>query len=121
MSLALASSLANAKQASSVLLGEPDRPLLDDFEARSHLVRWYRRHPHARCLHYGVHELTVSRTCLLNISLRKLAELLRDLEGLVLGHEILPACIICNAGSFDEATRSGRPKPHDGQRRRRLS
>jgi hypothetical protein len=45
---------------------------------------------------------------LLNISLRKLAELLRDLEGLVLGHDVLPDYIICTSGGFNEATRFGR-------------
>jgi hypothetical protein len=57
---------------------------------------------------------------LLNISLRKLAELLRDLEGLVLGHDVLPDYIICNSGGFKEATRFGRSNI-SGQRRRRSS
>jgi hypothetical protein len=35
-----------------------------------------------------------------NISLRKLAQLLRDLEGLVLGHDVLPDYIICNSGGL---------------------
>ena len=99
MSLALPSSLAAAKQASAFCLANwiarsrtTLKPDVISFDGIADI-------------HMPV--LTISCTCLLNISLRKLAELLRDLEGLVLGHDVLPDYIICNSGGFNEATRFG--------------
>ena len=72
-----------------VFLGKPDRQFLDVLEPRRHHVRW-RRRPHTHRLRHRVHELSVCGTGLFDILLRKLAQLLGHLEGLVLGHKFSP-------------------------------
>ena len=115
MSLAWASSLANAKQASAFCLANRILPLLSHFEPRCHLVRWHRRRPHAHCTRHGVHELTVRGTCLLNVSLRNLAELVRISGGWSWVMMSFPACTVrrsYDALQFKRKTLRPRRVPH---------
>ena len=77
-----------------VLLGELDGAVLHGLEAARHGIGRHGVGPHAGRLHHRIHELPVGGAGLLDVPLRQLAQLLRDLEGRGLSHGLLQGVIV---------------------------